>query len=522
MPFARYTETQSSRTGLSRFLSVGALTIGVFGANVVPAAAASPSEAGSNCGPSLQSLVDAASAASTVQVPGCVFRETVKIDKPLTLVGQPGAEIRGSDVWSAWSQHGPAWVSDQVVPALPTNGNNDGRCAESSNRCLLPQQVFVDDQPLYPVASGVQPSSGQFALDGTRHVVLSESPSGHTIEVSTRQHWIITAADGVTIQSIAMRHAANDAQTGGISNNGYSSWTLQDSLLADAHGAVVDMQHGSNLRVLGNDISRGGDLGIHAAQFSGGLVQANHIHHNNTDLFSSTWEAGGLKAADVHGLVMENNDVDSNAAAGLWCDIACTDVTYSNNRVSHNLTQGILFEISTGATITDNAVWENGWGAPTWGWGGGIVVSTSANVVVANNLVAWNKAGISIVEQSRTDGVAVRNIDVHDNTILRNVDVSGDYWSNLSLAWLNDTTVGALYDPAANNRGANNLFWYDQPETDSVRVAWQQQYARLSDSGTTAGEQGGRYLTDIEKDQIVSARAIPTAAGQQNALTPRG
>jgi parallel beta-helix repeat protein len=498
------------------------MVISVAGANVVPAAVASSpaAVAASNCGVSLQSLVDAAPAGATVQVPGCIFRETLRIDKSLTLIGQPGTEIRGSDVWSAWSPRGAAWVSDQIVPALPAAGNQDGRCAEASNRCLLPQQVFVDDQPLLPVPFGVQPTGGQFALDADRHVVLAQNPNSHTVEVSTRQHWIITAADGVTIQSIAMRHAANDAQTGGVSNNGFSNWTLRDSRLANAHGAVVDMQHGANLRLLGNDISGGGDLGVHAAQFSSGLVQSNHIHDNNRDQFNPSWEAGGLKAADVHRFVMDNNEVDANAASGLWCDIASTDVTYSNNRVHHNLTQGIIFEISTGATVTNNAVWENGWGAPDWGWGGGIVVSTSSNVVVANNLVAWNRAGISIIEQARTDGAPVRNIDVHDNVIMRDV-VPGDYWSNLSLAWLNDTT-GALYEPAANNRGTNNLFWYDQPETDSVRVAWRQQYARLSDSGTTPGEQGGRYLTDIEKDQLVNARAIPGAAGQQNARIPPG
>ena len=55
----------------------------------------------------IQALVDAAAPGATVTVPPCLARETVKIDKPLTLNGQPGAEIRGSDVWTAWTAAGP-------------------------------------------------------------------------------------------------------------------------------------------------------------------------------------------------------------------------------------------------------------------------------------------------------------------------------------------------------------------------------------------------------------------------------
>src|SRR5205814_6397300 len=70
-----------------------------------------------NCGTSLQAQVDAATPGSTVSVPACVYRETVNVNKPLTLAGQPGAEIRGSDVWSNWTQNGGFWAGPPV-PAI--------------------------------------------------------------------------------------------------------------------------------------------------------------------------------------------------------------------------------------------------------------------------------------------------------------------------------------------------------------------------------------------------------------------
>jgi hypothetical protein len=436
----------------------------------------------------------------------------VRINKPLTLIGQPGAEIRGSDVWSNWARQGAGWVSTNVLPPLPSVPNVDGRCGEATNRCVLPEQVFVDGKSLSRVIANPQPGAGQFTLDAGRHVVLADDPSDHTIEVSTRRTWVMSNSDGITISSLTMGHAANDALSGALSNDGHSNWTVQDSTLSDAHGAVVSIHNANNLRVLRNDISRGGDMGIHGTLVTSGLVQSNHIHDNNTDQFSAAWGAGGVKVTEVREFVMDANEVDHNAAPGLWCDISCLGVTYSNNRVHHNQWQGIIFEISDKAIIRDNVVWQNGWGAPSWGWGAGILISSSADTEVYNNTVAWNKAGISVVDLNRPDRVSTVNNYVHDNVIVRDTVAAGDAWSDLSLAWLNDGT-GRLFDPAANNRGVNNRYWYDQPEGDAIRGSWQQHFQRLADLQATPGNVGGHYLSDDEKSQLLGAQSVPVTGG---------
>lgn len=63
-----------------------------------------------SCLKSLQAIVDAASTRSTLSVPACIYRETVTIDMPLTLVAQPGAEIRGSQVWTGCWRIDRLWV----------------------------------------------------------------------------------------------------------------------------------------------------------------------------------------------------------------------------------------------------------------------------------------------------------------------------------------------------------------------------------------------------------------------------
>jgi hypothetical protein len=54
---------------------------------------------------SIQQLVDNASSGATVTVPAGVYRETITINKPITLVAEPGAEIRGDDENGANFQH---------------------------------------------------------------------------------------------------------------------------------------------------------------------------------------------------------------------------------------------------------------------------------------------------------------------------------------------------------------------------------------------------------------------------------
>ncbi|MEX2426103.1 MAG: hypothetical protein WD401_04990, partial [Thermomicrobiaceae bacterium] len=62
-------------------------------------------------GTSIQQMVDNAGSGATVRVPAGIYRETVTINKPITLIGEPGAEIRGSDVWTNWSGSGSNWIS---------------------------------------------------------------------------------------------------------------------------------------------------------------------------------------------------------------------------------------------------------------------------------------------------------------------------------------------------------------------------------------------------------------------------
>ncbi len=463
-----------------------------------------PVLAATPCSLSLQSLVDAAAPGAVVSIPACIYRETVTINKPLTLDGQPGAEIRGSDIWSSgWKKRGKYWTRGTV----PTFPQGNWPCMPwSHGECRWPEQVFFDGRPVEQVAAN--PQSGQFAIDSGRRVILADDPRGHLVEVTTRQYWIIGQSDNVIIQGFTMKHAATPAQYGALSNDGHDNWTIQNNTLSDAHGAVVSLRNANGLKLLNNDISRGGQEGIHGTAATDVLVQGNRIHDNNTEAFDAGWEAAGLKMTVMTRLTITGNEVFANDSPGLWCDINCNSVEFNANRVHHNSRFGIGYEISRSATISGNSVWENGWGNTGWGWGAGILSQNSGDVDVHDNIVAWNADGISIISQNRGDSPPVTENNVHDNKMFSTT--TGDY-NEYALAWLEDWD-GRLFDPSSNNHGANNAYWFEAAM--SSPFAWADQRFssdKLADFNTTPGEKNGRYLSVQEKGQVLTAAGVPVS-----------
>jgi len=482
-----------------------------------------PADTVVTCAGSLQDKIDAAAPGATVKADPCVYREQITITKPITLKGQPGSEIRGSEVWTSWSYENGHWKSSRSVPTFP---QTEVRCMPNTSRCLWPEQVFFDGKALTQVAS--EPQSGQFAVDAGRQVMLKDDPRGHLLEVTVRRHWVLgtVGADGVTIEGFVMRHAANEGRSGALMNRpsrleaGGSDWTVRDNELSDAHGAVVSLKGGGSLEILDNEIFRGGQIGIHGTG-PGEMIRANKVHDNNTEDFDFRWEAGGLKTAYAEGVTVDSNEFYDNKGNALWFDIACSNSTISNNRIHHNARRGIHYELSQAARIFGNVIWENGWATPDRGDGAAIGISNSSGVEVHDNTVAWNASGIFVVGLDR-EGTAwdqVHDVYVHGNTVLSD-DHADDPRNGPALAWIQGWS-NQMFEPASNNRGVSNQYWYLDPENSLARYEWMRiGYSKLADFNTTLGEEGGRYLTRNEKDAVAESKGIPTSGTNGSQRSP--
>jgi parallel beta-helix repeat protein len=451
---------------------------------------------------SIQALVDAAEPGSTLTVPAGIHREAVTIDKPLTLRAEPGAEIRGSDVWTDWTKQGSVWTSGPVEQFEPA-----GKCRAGSGRCLVRNQLFIDGEPQVPIES--TPGPGEFSIGPSGVISIGQDPALHLVEVTTRDVWVSVEADEVTIDGFRMRHSATEPQSGGIRARHVDRVTIRGNQLSDSHGAAISISGGSDHEVVGNDLHSNGQEGLHTTDVRTMLVEDNLIRGNNTADFDPGWEAGGLKATETSGLRLIGNEVCSNGGPGLWCDIDCDDTVVQGNRVHGNGNAGIHFEISRGADISDNVVWSNGWDFPVWGWGAGILISSAADARVSGNVVAWNADGISVISQDRGEERwnRVDGVEVTDNDVLVG-PVGRDTYA---LAWLDDWDSG-MFDDDRGNVGRQNRYWYGRPEDGRDRFVWERGYARLDGFEATPGEEAARYVTAAERTALLEQSGVPPAS----------
>ena len=472
------------------------------------------------CEGSLQTRIDAANPGDTVGLAnGCIYRETVTVNKPLTLDGSGTGEIRGSDVWDSWSKSGSGWISSETAPKFPEQARY--RCEDDGQRCRWPEQVFVDGEPLKQVAAEPQP--GQFALDEGRRIILAADPAGRRVEVTTRMRWLLGASDDVTVQGVKMKHAAKD----GLWNGGYSGWTVEDNDLSYAHEKNLALTLGKSLLARNNSLHDAGQLGLGSNDAKIRIVD-NRLYGNNTERFDPGWEAGGMKIAQPLKVRISGNEVYKNKDMGIWIDVVNPrqeSVEISNNRVHHQPWQGIRVEITKNFEVRDNLVWENGWEQGDTYNGSGISISGSHDGIVADNVLAWNASGISVVQQSREraeekDYQTTKNVRLVANKMIQD-EIPGTS-DHAAVLWNGDDRAvaeGALsiYDPVANNGGVNDEYWFDEPEGNTYRFKWADKFKDLADYNATPAEKGGRYLSEDEKQKLLKDHDLPTAHGDHSA-----
>ena len=352
-------------------------------------------------------------------------------------------------------------------------------------------------------------------MDASRNVVLADDPDGHNVEVSVRRHWILGRASNVTIRGFTMRDAANGGRSGAIMNRvdwskaGYANWTLEDNRLSDAHGAVVSVAKARGIKLLNNDISRGGQLGI-LNTGRGEVIRGNKVYDNNTEDFDWRWEAGGMKTSHAKNVTVDSNKFHDNKGNAIWFDIDSSNNTISNNRIYSNARFGVHYEISESGRIFGNVLWENGWSTPKWALGSAIASSNSSDMSIHDNTLAWNADGIAVIglDRGKPSWNRVHNVYVHGNIILVRDRVSQPK-DNFALAWLQGWN-DEMFNPANNNRGEDNRFWFPEPKSDSVRFVWDKvKYSKLSNFGATPGGEYGRYISRNEKDVILKKEDLP-------------
>jgi parallel beta-helix repeat protein len=179
--------------------------------------------------------------------------------------------------------------------------------------------------------------------------------------------------------------------------------------------------------------------------------------------------AAGIKIVQMWDVLIDGCRVHDNAGMGIWFDIESSGVVITNNIVYNNSSaaqysggvtgaaNGIMIEICKGNTVVaDNVVYNNS--------GAGIYIANSSGVEVYGNLVTVGPANANIFTDLTTGGICVvnysrggdgnnipyelRNINIHDNTVIHTTDTASDGMlisqaiaGNPNIVWNNNTYI---------------------------------------------------------------------------------
>ncbi|MGH8770520.1 MAG: right-handed parallel beta-helix repeat-containing protein, partial [Burkholderiales bacterium] len=439
-----------------------------------------------NAHATIAAAVSAAGSGDTITIKKGVYRETIKPKPHVTIEGETGALVKGSDIVSGWKElregvyvkrdwavnsqqvfvDGVAMrqIGGQVFDGYPGNSGSEYYKLESIAETggIWPGRV-EGDQSTMPAAS--------FFYDGEEKILYLRPPkgtlSGRTVEVSVRPFLVHAyQVDGFTLRNLSFSHSNSSAvgRAGALRLIGNNltvdkinvTWT-------DSGGMTI---RGDNNIIRDSVFSHCGQIGVTGSgknvSFAG-----NEMSHNNQRGFNKWWEAGGVKFmgfGGMQGSTFIGNRVLFNNGDAVWYDGGENrNNRIDNNVVAYNEGSGIHYEVSYGAHIARNYVFGNKQR--------GIYIANSADSLVEHNLVAKNGLeGVAISnEAKRTARFPPKN-----NKVLANIiGWSGKHALRLPNAEFSNFADGNLF--VGDGAPAYGIWEAPAYPTVSGLVAWQAQ-----------------------------------------------
>lgn len=341
---------------------------------------------------------------NTIVLRGGDYRESINsVYRRVTIQPYPGEVVwfNGADVVTGWRQQGRGWRSTTYRSRLCRTCFQPAAIDQANPLAGSPNQVFINGSPLVEVAGETQLTTGTFYVAGDGTVVIGSDPGGQRVEVSARWKAIQfnPGADGSVLRGLGFRHYAptwNESQLAAVIANA-PRVTIENNVLRDIAGTALAVTKPGGW-VGGNVVVRNGYRGMVANYADGLVVTGNRFDKNNSAGFGTTGcgsycTVAGVKITRSRGVEVTGNSFANNTGAGLWCDLGCIDARISGNTVTGNSTNGIYYEVSTLATITDNVISGNG---------RGLKISGSDRVTVTGNQFRDNVIDLGVYDDPRS------------------------------------------------------------------------------------------------------------------------
>ncbi len=323
----------------------------------------------------LQERIDRAAPGNTIRIEAGVHAGPIIVSKPLTLIGEKGAEIRGNGIGNVITIS----ADDVTVSGLRVSGSG--------------LRLLDDNAAIF--VTGNRAKIDNCAIADSLHGIYLKKTSGAQI-LNNR------------IQGKTTLVASSDPVEKGI---GQSSENCDTTLVSNRRGNGIHQWNCEGNLIRGNEISDTRD-GIYFSFTNNCRVENNLIHHARY----------GLHYMYSDGNVFENNTFTENSAGAAIMfskNLVIRGNRFINNR-GHRA-YGLIFQSSDRSRLEQNEISENAVGLS--------FNQCNANAVIGNH-VTHNYIGLRVGSNSDdnqfTENVFAKNLHPVETG---GSDVSGTRWS---------------------------------------------------------------------------------------------
>lgn len=480
---------------------------------IAPSTAATPVvDATVAAGASIQAVINGAPEGARIGLSAGTYRLSSPISpkrgqKLLALGGAGTAVIKGSNVVTGWLKDGSnaRWYKNGLLPAAYADpGQCEVNSGAAANPCQKREQVYRNGVALTRAMQLSDLRANGFYQDyQSNRTWLGSDPANTTTEIARTPHAINSGAYGVTLSGLTFTNFATPSQKGAVMAGG-ANWVIEGCVFKRNHGIGLQLSNADRAVVRNNTMIENGQLGMAHYSSDNTVVENNEIARNNTGgYWGADWEAGGFKSTYSNGVMLRGNNVHDNRGTGVWFDISNINVNILGNSINTNYADGIRYEISYKALISDNRLTGNGYGLATGGGRGmdyslyavaAINVNSSPDVEIRQNVLGKNQNGITAQMRSRGSGTYgaydLHNLYVHHNDVtLATGSRTGEGVQGLgTLSPVSPTT----YYTAKNNRFDYNTYRMDA--TSAKRFSWNKSYITFASLQAAGQERNGRVV----------------------------
>lgn len=339
------------------------------------------------------------------------------------------------------------WTTAGGTP-LPPDQSLSTKCETDYPACYYPQDLYFTTSGTVVeythVITLAQVTHGTWFYDFTgqngpiNNIYVTDNPTAAntTVELGAHSYAFQSGtATSVTIKGLIIEKYAPGIAAEAVQAQA-ADWVIEDNEAEFNSGAGIGGKPGSQgIQILNNSSHDNGQFGIAGGTLVNATISNNTLFNNNTDHVSAGFGAGGLKLGTALSVLVSYNTVHDNQGNGLHADVMSDSVQFDHNTVYNHFGQGIRCEISDHCSITNNTIYNNGYGSTEEpGKSSQVGYASSSHGNIQGNVISYPQnsgGGISIGYDSGRGGCGSGcTIPVQTTATNNTIYVGGPNWTN--------------------------------------------------------------------------------------------